>query len=280
MAREYIIYCDESEEKGRFYSNFYGGVLVRSQHFDEVKKLIAKRKSELNLYDEAKWNKITKNYAAKYIDLVDLFFDFVEQDKIKVRIMFTQNRFVPTNLTKRHVDEKYFILYYQFLKHAFGLQYSPKLEGGVRVRIYPDRLPDMKEQVEQFRSFVVGLTKNPDFRRVGLMIRPGDIADVNSHNHDLLQCLDIVLGAMHFRLNDKHREKPNDSSRRAKRTIAKEKVFTHISRRIRRIYPNFNIGTTTGLQNDITNRWNHSYRHWLFMPTHHEIREGTTKGQR
>ncbi len=26
--REYIIFCDESDKKGRFYSNFYGGVMV------------------------------------------------------------------------------------------------------------------------------------------------------------------------------------------------------------------------------------------------------------
>ena len=39
-----------------------------------------------------------------------------------------------------------------------------------------------------------------------------------------MQCLDIVLGAMAFRLNDMHKEKRPDTNRRGKRTIAKEKL--------------------------------------------------------
>ena len=34
---EYIIYCDESVTDGKYYSDFFGGVLVRSVDFDEIK---------------------------------------------------------------------------------------------------------------------------------------------------------------------------------------------------------------------------------------------------
>ena len=34
---EYYIYCDESLSKGRLFSHFYGGALVRSYDYDEVK---------------------------------------------------------------------------------------------------------------------------------------------------------------------------------------------------------------------------------------------------
>ena len=71
---------------------------------------------------------------------------------------------------------------------------------------------------------------------------------------------------MQFRLNDKHKEKLPGSSRRGKKTIAKEKLYKHINSRIRDIYPGFNIGITTGKQDDITNLWKHSYRHWMFIP--------------
>ena len=29
MAKEFIIYADESTNKGEFYSNFYGGALIQ-----------------------------------------------------------------------------------------------------------------------------------------------------------------------------------------------------------------------------------------------------------
>lgn len=84
---------------------------------------------------------------------------------------------------------------------------------------------------------------------------------------------------MQFRLNDKHLEKPAGKHRRGKRTVAKEAVYKHISARIRRIYPGFNIGISTGTGGELANRWNHPYRHWLFTPADREI-VGTGKRKR
>jgi hypothetical protein len=266
MAQEYIIYCDESEETGRYFSNFYGGALVRSEHLEEIKALIASKKAELNLFGEIKWTKITENYADKYIALMDLFFDLIKADRIKIRIMFTQNMNVPVNLTKRHIDEKYFILYFQFMKHAFGLHCSPIVPDGVTLRIYPDRLPDTVEKVAQFRSFLVGLSRTGEFRQRQIKISLENVAEVHSHDHDILQCLDVIVGAMHFKLNDKHREKTaKNGTRRGKRTKAKERVYRQINKRIQDIYPRFNVGTSTA-QPAADSRWAHPYRHWLFKP--------------
>jgi hypothetical protein len=82
--------------------------------------------------------------------------------------------------------------------------------------------------------------------------------------------MDIVLGSMAFRLNNKHKAKPVGQHRRGKRTVAKESLYRHISDRIRRIYPNFNIGESTGTQGDRANRWKHPYRHWKLIPKDHE----------
>lgn len=82
----------------------------------------------------------------------------------------------------------------------------------------------------------------------------------------LLQCVDVVLGAMQFRLNDKHKEKPEGSRTRGKRTIAKEGVYRHILARIQQVYPRFNISLPTSLRDDMTNLWKDPYRHWLFVP--------------
>jgi hypothetical protein len=91
-----------------------------------------------------------------------------------------------------------------------------------------------------------------------------------------MQCLDVVLGSMQFRLNDKHKEKPEGSRFRGKRTIAKEKLYKYISQRIRKIYPNFNIGVSTA-RSDVRNSWLHPYRHWLFKPREYEIDVSKTK---
>ena len=71
---------------------------------------------------------------------------------------------------------------------------------------------------------------------------------------------------MAFRLNNLHKEIPIGEKRRGKRTIAKEKLYKFIHKKICEIRPNFNIGITTGIDGDIYNRFLHPYRHWLFIP--------------
>ena len=266
MAEEFIIYADESIGRGQYFSNFYGGALVRSRDIDEVRRILAARKAELNLHGEIKWSKVTAQYLSKYEEMMTSFFDLVAADVIKVRIMFTQNMHVPTGLDEYQQEYMYFLLYYQFIKHAFGLAYANTDSQPIQLRIYLDKLPDTREKHSQFKAHLVSLQQSKGFRAARIRIKPDQIAEVVSHDHDVLQCLDVVLGAMQFRLNDLHKVKPPGAARRGKRTIAKEKLYRFILGKIRQIYPNFNIGVSTGRQGDWTNLWHHPYRHWRFVP--------------
>ena len=269
--RELVIYTDESDKDGKYFSNFYGGVLVRSTDLAPAIEQLERAKARLHFHGEVKWQKVTENYLDKYQDLMGEFFDLVDEDRIKVRIMFTQNRLVPTALTPEQRQNEFHLLYYQFLKHAFGLPYATDGQHAIHIRVNLDQLPENREQNAAFKSFVLRLNHNPQFRAASVEFRPDQIAEVASHDHVLLQCLDVVLGAMCFRLNDKHKEKPPGKWRRGKRTVAKEKLYKFMLGRIRSIYPNFNIGESTGTAGDVANRWRHSYRHWKFVPQKHRV---------
>ena len=270
---EYFIYCDESVGEGRYYSNFYGGALVRSTDFDTTNKILNEKKSSLNLLGEIKWNKVTENYLEKYKEMMNLYFDLIDTDKIKVRIMFSQNAQVPSNLTKENRDNGFHLLYYQFVKHAFGLRYhnvNPK--ENTFIRLYFDKLPANEIKNEAFKSHIYGLQGLEIFRKAKIKIRMEDIAEVDSHEHAILQCMDIVLGAMAFRLNDCHKEKSKETNKRGKKTIAKENLYQHILKLIRGLqnHNNFNIGITTG-RADVADTWHNSYRHWKFTPAEFTI---------
>jgi hypothetical protein len=99
MTRELILYCDESDSSGKHFANFYGGVLVESKHQSEVIARLEACKLRLNLMNELKWQKISENYAQKYMDFVDEVFVLVKEGKLKFRIMFTQNYFSAYRLT-------------------------------------------------------------------------------------------------------------------------------------------------------------------------------------
>ena len=266
---EYILYCDESSSDGPIFSDFFGGCLINSKDLIEVTDALNRKKTELNLNGEIKWTKTTDQYLEKYIQIMDLFFDFIQSGKIKVRVMFRSNEDRPSNCHDRHSnDDKYFKLYYQFLKNAFGLKYIPLEAGDVFVRIYLDQLPDKKEKCNRFKQYVQDIPNIRDFSDVKnrLHIREGDVAEVRSHEHVLLQCTDIVLGAMYFRLNKFHLEKPDGARVRGKRTIAKEKLYKHINSRIQAMLPSFNIGVSTGERGYKDPSWALPYSHWKFKP--------------
>lgn len=267
--REIIIYCDESDSRGDYYSNFYGGALVKSIDLAYVEKELNRVKLCLNFHGEIKWGKITENYYQKYISLMDVFFDLIKSDYIKLRIMFTQNIYTPSNLTKYQQEHEYFILYYQFLKYAFGLEYANQImDKPINIRLYFDKLPDTYEKVRLFKAYLENLSVYKAFKKSRIIVNREQIAEVASHDHVVLQCLDVVLGAIQFRLNNKHKEKLLNR-KRGKRTISKEKVYKHINKRICLIYPKFNIGCTTSRRDKLENAWLDPYRHWCFKPTDH-----------
>lgn len=220
MSRELILYCDESDSSGRHFANFYGGALVESAHQQEAIDRLQAKKIELNLLGEVKWQKITEAYAQKYIVLIDETFALVREGKLKLRIMFTQNYFSAHRLTAEQRENGFFLLYYQFIKHAFGLRFAGRPDAvAPHVRIYFDKLPDTKEKCAAFKGYVTGLNQNTEFRRAGVQIRPDQLAEIDSKDHVILQALDVVLGAMQFRLNDIVSEEAGEEEKFAKKNL-------------------------------------------------------------
>lgn len=270
--RHYTIICDESAKKGKYFSNFYGGVIFRSRDQEAIEAALQEKKEELNLLKELKWTSVTSNYVEKYSEFIDYYFTFIASRRLKTRIMFTQNMFRPKGLSTEQIDVGYFLLYYQLIKHGFGIRYSnPNALDRVYFNLLFDEMPDTKEKVEFFKRKLSEIPELSGFRGTRLHIPYDQIAEVDSKSHNILQGLDIILGAMNFRLNDLHLVKPEGSRRRGKRTIAKERLYKKINANIRRIYPNFNIGVSTGTANSLSNHWEHPYRHWNFRPNNHTV---------
>lgn len=265
--KHYIIYADESDKKGRYYSNFFGGVLLAAHERQPISAELDAKKAALGLLHEIKWQNVDQSNVDRYIDFIRTYFTYVASSRLKVRIMFTQNMRVPSNLEKRHYDDQYFLLYYQFIKYAFGLKYADHNPyQAVLVSIMPDKIPDTSERVERFKDYLCRIPSSAFMRAENLSIPKASIGDVDSRHHVILQGLDLILGSMCAKLNDKLLSKPVGKSRRGKRTMAKEKLYKAINKEIRDIYPNFNVGVGTACRYGPSDRWTHPYRHWLFTP--------------
>jgi len=275
--KRYIIFCDESDDKGRFYSNFYGGALIEASKQQLLQAELQTVKDALNIFEgEMKWERITEPYADKYISFVNAVFDIIDRGDMKIRIMFTQNRNRPV-LDEYQIGNDYFLLYYQFIKHAFGLQHSVDVGETASATLLLDDVPANAEKFQQFKLYMSSLSTFPKWSRAGFKIAYEDITDVNSKKHNVLQALDVVLGSMQSRLNEKHTKPIPPAKRRSKRARAKERVYKAIKERIFRLYPNFNVGVSTAIVDGPHLRFDHPYRHWLFVPTNAKVDPGRTK---
>ena len=185
MAKEFIIYADESEQRGAYFSHFYGGALVLSTDIENVVQILEQAKQKENLHKEIKWVKVTENYLAKYQNVIHVFFDLIREKKIRVRIMFSDNQNVPVGLTTEQKENGYFLLYYQFLKHAFGLRFANAGAIPIRCRLLLDELPDTQEKVENFKTFIANLSQKKEFRGK-IYIDKQQIHQVHSHEHVIL----------------------------------------------------------------------------------------------
>lgn len=170
----YYIWFDESDKEGEFYSNFYGGILIKSEHLEKVLQMMKCIVEEVGLSGE---------------------------------------------------------------------------------------------------GFLYKLNTDDVFNKGNIILAKGDIREVDSKKHLPLQLMDLILGAICFRLNDKHKIKDPETNRRGKRTKLKEQLYKHINSRIRKIKPGFNIGesTATILPSD---KWEYPYMHWSFKPSNN-IRDFT-----
>ena len=263
---EYTIYCDESISKDRKFGDFFGGCIVDNSALMKIEAALNQCKAENHLNGEIKWTKVSAPYLEKYEAVMHLFFEYVRAGKIRARIMFRsmENCYDSSPYEK---GSKYFKLYYQFIKHGFGFLQTSGLEP-FNVRIYLDQMPNKKSECDRFKQFLFDMQETRAYVESGAAVRikRDQIAEVSSHDHVLLQCTDIILGAMQFRLNEHNLDKPEGKQQRAKKTIAKEKLYKMILNEIKTMHSNFNIGVSTGDRGYKRPHWESPYEHWLFVP--------------
>ena len=97
--------------------------MVPESHRRLIETRLNAAKAAQGLGAELKWTKISEAWADKYIAFIDEVFDCMDEGMLRMRVMFTQNSNKPTGLSDYQLENQYFLLYYQLIKHAFGLMH-------------------------------------------------------------------------------------------------------------------------------------------------------------
>lgn len=135
------------------------------------------------------------------------------------------------------------------------------------IELFPDNLPHAHEKKQEFARFLQWCHNGKRFAHQS-PFRVVEVGDVESRNHVILQCVDLIIGAVGYKLNKEYKAAPR--SRRSKTAHAKIPLYERIRHSLGRIDMNergtraFSIGVSTGQELDRADRWRHKFRQWDF----------------
>lgn len=263
---DYIIIADESVKTGKNYCDYFGGCMLRSKDHDLFTRKLSAKKKELGLRHELHWKHIGLDDADRAKDVLRVFFEGVEQGNIRLRIMFRKNTDVPSTpkYSKWNHSKRFFVAYYLFLTVAFGLNAPDAEDANAVLQLYLDELTKNKYRKEFNHYLQAGGPDASNGPKVNIPV--GNITFSRSCDRTLIQCVDLVLGAVQSYLEEKYIPIDRRASDTPKKTAAKSDLCDFIFEQIRRIEPNFVPGESTKWGNDDHFNWHTNFKQWRFVP--------------
>jgi hypothetical protein len=274
-SRSFVVYADESNTHDRSLAHrqFYGGCLVPAEDRDAVARQLGSLAHRLGLLGELKWRKVRPENADRVLQVMNAFFDLIEGRRMKLRVMWLPRSMDDVLRDPRYADYGYYLLYYFFIVSGFALsRHGEAFE--VLVEFFPDTLPDEPEKKQRFVDFLTEAHRSPRYggRAPFKIVR---VADVDSKKHVLLQCCDVVIGALGFLMNARGEESGVEPLMEG--TRIRERFAHHIVERIARVHrtqvakaPAYSLtrstwpGSTASGELLAVNHWRFPYRQWCF----------------
>jgi len=277
----YEIYADEAWTHGNEPLNrywcFHGGLFGTQPDLDRFETELIKILNNNDHRGEFKWGKLNAHNYQIYIQLVDCLFHHISQEKIKYRQSFLDRSYVyqPKHKEKigKEIDTQ-FKIYYQFLKHAFGLKYMPVHKNGATVLIRLDNHSSQnhKTNLIAFAEDLPQILNRPD-----LSIR---VTFHNSKHNKKIQICDLIMGAAGSYGNKMHKKRePGRRGMKPKQKI-RLNFCQHVYNKLRHVDAQarntkaFNWFESTGINGTPESLYKHPVRIWKIIPKRHLIDRG------
>lgn len=223
---EYNIYCDESchLENDRINDMAIGAVWLPKDKTMEINTAIRaiKIKNNFHIHSEAKWTKVCRKHLQLYLDLVDLFFD-TKYLKFRCLVIPDKSLLDHDKYNQTH-DDWYYKMYFDMLKYIY--------DNSNEYNTYID-IKDTNSYRKSQKLFQVCCNSMYDFE--GESIRK--IQPIRSHEVEIMQLVDILVGAITYANRDFYLDFANSPS--------KLQVIEHIKQRSGR-----NLSRTSMLRED------------------------------
>lgn len=189
------LFCDEAgKEPDRFLG--VGGLVVTAGDTKAIKAEFARKKADLAINSEAKWNSTKKGNLDKHRELVHWTFQLIAAGQLRFHCLLVPSQRFNHNLREDGgKNESLKRMYYQLILHRLGTKHG-KTHG---LYVFPDKANELRGLDEMKRGL------NSDLRNkysLGMECVKA-IEFPESHSEPLLQLNDLLLGAVCYQKNRK-----------------------------------------------------------------------------
>lgn len=280
---EYEICADEawthsSPPLNRYWC-FLGGLMGPQSEMDRLESLLKSITDRRKVFREVKYGSVTPEVLDCYLELIEQLFQYIRKSDLRYRQTFLDRSYVycPAELSESRSDlDIQYRIYYQFIKHQFGLKYLPVDNSGMDHRIYI-RLDDHSSQKhkDQLRKYIEELPNKYERNDMKVFV-----SYVNSRRLRRLQVCDLLMGAAGFYGNKMHLRRDSGKRGMKPNQAARHKLAKFIYGHLRLLDSDirgsraFNWFESTGKDGQWSNRLHHKIRIWKFIPRRYKIDAG------
>ncbi len=206
----YHVYCDESRQTKDRYMVF-GAIIIPFRRIDDFEKAMTLWRDSQNMKAELKWTKVSDAKLREYKSLVDLFFALAGNNTLHFRsVVFDTSQIDYKKYHKGDKELGFYKFFYQFLLHNFGPYARSNAD---RILIFFDQ-----RNTKYKLGSLYSILNNGIKRKYGLTVNiVRKIQAVKSHECNIIQVADVLMGAIGYQNNDCHLRK---GARRAKIELA------------------------------------------------------------
>ena len=271
---EYEIHADEAWTHNgnplKRYWCFIGGLFGSVGDLDRLDKQLRLLKLDHGIESEVKWSKITVDRLPGYTAFIDCVFDFLWKHEIRYRQIFLDRSYVhydnyqkdPKNLYNLDVQFK---VYYQLIKHHFGIKSMPSHRDGAKIYLRLDDFSSQKhkDRLEGFVNDLPQRLERPDIQFA--------ISYVNSARNLRIQICDLLMGAAGSYGNKMHDERSKGRRGMSEKQKIRLKLCKHIYDHLRKLSCGergthaFNWFESTGASSP-EDGYKNKVRIWKFIP--------------
>jgi len=197
---EVNIYCDESNHlESDAKPMVLGALYCPRGKTQTVNKRIREIKTEHSIPDsfEIKWTKVSKRHLPFYFDVINYFFDI---DDIGIRVVVADKKHLDHKKYAQTHDDWYYKMYFLLLTKIISSENTYKICLDRKDTLGKERVGKLKE---------VLCNKEYDFKRDIIK----EIREVHSNQVQMVQVIDLIIGAIQFNLCSQDFAKENKAKR-------------------------------------------------------------------